>query len=728
MLHIPIRELPGSISLYRAIERAYDDEVAHAWTRLRAGMSVLIRCEKRIIPYLQGVLGKKLKADGRTIEVVDGRTPGADAPLPRVQVIVAQLRELVSNTERDKIFMLPYLDIITSASRGGLSMEAKEIMTVIHENPFLVFAAFEDPDFPLPELVAQAFPARVSMLGVRRDRLHHLITAGEARKFARGTINLMGLYKYVSGLNPVRLREILATFADHADYNPADPDQLTGYLRELRRFTQTGGVDLSSVQLDRDIAGYAEVKAKIQDNVLGLLELAARSASSDDGDDRVAEIESIVPKGIIFHGPPGTGKTLFAKGIAEAINATVHTVSGPELKSRWVGEGEANIRRLFARARAAAPSVIIFDEIDSIARARTGDASDGGTEAAHSMVNQLLTELDGFRGEELVFVIATTNFLSSLDPAFMRPGRFELAIQIDYPDWDDRRAILALYNRKLGLGLSGDDGASGDESESESDDTSDRARAIASDIDQLASWTERPTREGTRYTGDHLHALMRDLKRHVIRSQAAAPTGHALIAWLRTRGDSKELSAREETVVATHEAGHALMLRRCDRLGEIRRITIESGMTNALGMVEVEPRKNVNLYTASQLRDEIAICLGGYAAEKVAFSETSTGAAEDLRRATDIAEDMVAVLGMGGIEVPRSYTDDRGDIAPFLHSTVSSQVDAILVEVLDVAITYLRDHRALLDGLASALLDQRTLDPETIRALLAPGQPAEQPA
>ena len=686
--------------MYQAVETCYREQIGFIWSRLSDGMSVLVRCEKHTIPYLQRILKKKLATDGKAVEIVDGRNPddGGDAGmaqnLSRIGNIVAHLRRLVHHTDADTVFLLPYLDIITSVSHGGLSMEGKEIMTMIHENPFLTLAVFEDPEFPLPELIAQALPARAELLGIPRQRLSTLITASEARSFGDDELNLTRLFKYVSGLSPVQLRQILNVFARKADYNPADPGMLDAYYRELRTYTSTGGADLSSVKLDDDIAGYADVKSKIHDNILGLMQ---KTLDLED-ETQVRQVESIIPRGLIFYGPPGTGKTLFSKGIAEALNATIYIVSGPELKSKWVGQGEANVRRHFARARATAPSVIVFDEIDSMASRRSAETGDGGTEAAHSMVNQLLTEIDGFRKEELVFVIATTNFVESLDPAFLRPGRFEYTIEIPYPEWEDRQAILMLYNRKLTLGLTDED------------------------IDMLAGWTGRATESGTPHTGDHLNALMRELKRYLLQRDLECLSGDHLVQWLRSRVKTQTLSRDEERVVAIHETGHALMLHKYGRADDIRRITIDSGVSDALGLVETQQRENINLYTEESLRQEIGIGLGGYAAEKLMLGQCSTGASQDLFRATRIAEDMVALFGMGDLEVPRSYSDSNGRVNPFYNMIVSPQIDAILVSILGEVTAYLTEYKALLETLTTDLLEHRTLTPGQIRAFF--GAPA----
>ncbi|MDN5280193.1 MAG: cell division protease FtsH [Clostridiales bacterium] len=687
MLEISLNVLPRRVSSFDAVEQCYQDQLRFVTARLNEEVSVLIRCEKQIIPFLQSILKRRLATDGKSIAIIDGRDDQQGQSGTRLSRIVSQLRELVNNTETNKVFFLPYLDIITSTLPGGLTMEAREIMTIIHENPMLNLVAFEDPDFSLPELIAQAFPARCEMLGIPRNRIASLITENEARKFAVDHINLMGIYKFVSGLNPVRFREIMGIFSRKADYDPSIAEMLPGYMKELREYTACGGVSLSDIELERDIAGYGKVKTKIRENVLNLLQKTA--AMNDEVE--IRKIESIIPRGLIFHGPPGTGKTLFAKGIAEALNAAIYIVSGPELKSKWVGEGEANIRRLFARARSTAPSVIVFDEIDSIAAARTGGASDGASQAAHSMVNQLLTEMDGFRKEQMVLIIGTTNFVESLDPAFLRPGRFEYQIEIPYPEWEDRKAILSLYNQKFETGLSNEQ------------------------VEKLAGWTGRRTDLGTPYTGDHLNALIKDLRRYMINNKAEADE-ETLKAWLAGMIEEANLSDEEERVVAFHEAGHALAFFLFDRQSEITRITLESGGTDSLGFVESINRKPNYFYTESHLKGEIAISLGGYAAEKVMFGEVSTGACQDLRKATAVATDMASLYGMAG--TPREFAGRGGAPDPYFLPTLSPHIDRILNEVYVQIRTFLQENSHCLKRLVEELQKQRTLNLEAIEKIL----------
>ncbi len=185
MLEVQLNELPRKLSPFDAVEQCYQEQLRFVCARLKEEVSVLIRCEKQVIPYLQSIIKRRLATDGKSITIIDGRENREAGPAgsagTRLSRMVAQLRDLVNNTEANKVFFLPYLDIITSTMPGGLTMEAREIMTTIHENPSLSLVAFEDPDFALPELIAQAFPARCEMLGIARNRISSLITEIEAR-------------------------------------------------------------------------------------------------------------------------------------------------------------------------------------------------------------------------------------------------------------------------------------------------------------------------------------------------------------------------------------------------------------------------------------------------------------------------------------------------------------------------------------------------------------------
>src|SRR3954468_23568731 len=440
---IPEAELPQELTAEQAVEAAYATELAEVSSKLQRGLPCLIECDKDLAPFLYLNLRNRLRAFNPPLRCLylDGRPRQEEQqgamPMGMMGTMIAQLREAVRGAVERRVVVLPHLDLLTT-SQGGLTAAAREVIPLLYENPELVWLGFKDPSFPLPRVIENLFPHRVSLLGISRNRLRHLVTRRESRKFGRD-FNPWGLYKYVSGINAVRLRKLLTTL-EGEDY-PANPQHA---YRQLRQATLGGTLEVPTISLDSDIGGYARVKEQLRNEILNLLARKEQLTSEE----QIRSIEELLPKGMIFWGPPGTGKTLFAKAMASEVGAAVTVVSGPELKSKWVGESEEGLRQVFHRARQSAPSIIVFDEIDSFASAR-GTYTGSGVE--HSMVNQLLTEMDGFHKEELVFVVGTTNFVEILDPALLRPGRFEFHLEIPYPDDDDRRALLKIYDKKMRL-------------------------------------------------------------------------------------------------------------------------------------------------------------------------------------------------------------------------------------------------------------------------------------
>src|SRR6266542_1008822 len=344
---IPEAELAQELTAEQAVEAAYAPELAEVASRLQRALPCLIECDKELAPFLY--LNVRPRADEQ---------PGA-MPMGMMGTMIAQLREAVRGAVERRVVVLPHLDLLTT-SQGGLTAEAREVIPLLYENPELVWLGFKDPSFPLPRVIENLFPHRTSLLGTARPRLRHLVTQKESRKFGRD-FNPWALYKYVSGVNAIRLRKLLTTL-EGEDY-PADPKRA---YRQLRQATLTGTLEVPEIDLDHDIGGYAKVKQRLRAEILDVLALKERSASAEE----IANLEELIPKGMIFWGPPGTGKTYFAKAMAAAIGAAITVVSGPELKSKWVGESEDNLRQVFHKARLSAPSIIVFDELDSFASAR----------------------------------------------------------------------------------------------------------------------------------------------------------------------------------------------------------------------------------------------------------------------------------------------------------------------------------------------------------------------
>ena len=690
---LPEAELPIELTPFQAVGAAYPTELARTFEALRRRLPVLIECEKELAPYLYRSLRDRLKADGTRCLYLDGRA-SADLPAPPAGVgivmsMIHQLREVVRGAVGERIVVLPHLDILgAGGGAGGLGAEARELIPLLYENPEVLWLGFKDPAFSLPKPIENLFPHRESILGIPRDRLRFLVTQREARKLGRG-FDPYALYKHVSGVNAVRLRRLLASLTGE-DF-PTDP---TAAITQLRSATLTNDVELPNVDLDRDIGGYGSVKERLRAEILSIL--AAKDKLTDPA--AIERIESLIPRGMIFWGPPGTGKTLFAKAMATGLGAAVQIVSGPELKSKWVGESEENLRAVFMRARQSAPSVIIFDELDSFASAR-GTYQGSGVE--HSMVNQLLTEMDGFRREELVFVVGTTNLVESLDHALLRPGRFEFALHIPYPNAEDRREILAVHNVRLALEMT--------------------EPAIDYTVKRTEELVPGPA-GGTRYSGDHLQALCRQLARTRLREDLTLPTGPAEVEQAIERYiDMPKLTGAEEVVVATHEAGHAVCALHCKHAAPIDRISIRGDIGGALGYVRYSDRAHRYVVTYAQLRDTICTMFGGREAEVLLLDDVSIGAASDIQNASEIARALVERYGDAGAElgIGRWAHDDEVPVSEHARARIDLAIGKILEEERARAREILTKQRGLLVALRDLLIERKVLDRASFAHLMS---------
>ncbi|MHB1424041.1 MAG: AAA family ATPase [Gemmataceae bacterium] len=698
------KDLPRELTTEQAVEAAYCSELAEAASKVQRGLPALIECDKDLAPYLYANIRNRLRAVNLRCLYLDGRPHKEDQGQGGMTVgmmgtMIAQLREAVRGPVERRIVVLPHLDLLTT-SQGGLTSEAREVIPLLYENPELVWIGFKDPSFPLPQVIENLFPHRVSLLGISRNRLRHLLARKESRKFGR-EFNPWALYKYVSGINAVRLRKLLSTL-EGEDY-PANPQSA---YRQLRQATLGGSLEVPTITFEKDIGGYSKIKSQLNNEVLHLL--ARKDQLTNE--DRIRSIEDLIPKGMIFWGPPGTGKTLFAKAMASEIGAAVTIVSGPELKSKWVGESEQQLRQIFHAARQSAPSIIVFDELDSFASAR-GTYTGSGVE--HSMVNQLLTEMDGFHREEMVFVVGTTNFVEILDPALLRPGRFEFHLHIPYPDADARREIIRIYDRKMNLNM---------------------------DEETLEYTVKRTghgylTPQGTAFSGDHINALCRSIARLRLREgRDDSSTPRDVERALTEYQDRPKMTPAEERVVATHEAGHAICSLFCKHTPPIERITIESDNPWAFGYVRHQDPAHRYIRTRNEYLDAICVALGAREAETMLLDDLSMGAVSDLETATVIARELVEVQGLGGPEVgiARFVSDKderqrRADLSESQKDALDRAVRAILEEGRQRAAEILRANRPLLESLRDLLMEMKTIDAKSLARFAgdkaAPKQP-----
>ena len=699
---LPIAALPVEVRVEDAVEMACAEDVTFIEERLRRGMSVLVECDKELALHVYlAVRGRLRRSAGSKerapqIVIVDGRPrEGEEDNRGTLARMLTQLTTAIRGSVERTIIVLLHLDVLTT-THTSLTMEAREAIPLLYENPEAVLLGFCDPSFPLPRVIEGVFAVRREIVGVPRESLGKIVTQREAQALDAESFDPFALYKYVSGQNPVRLRRLLAAVGLRRQALPGR-SQAAAVYRELRRQTVSEDIELPNVDLEQDIGGYPEVKLRLREELLDLL--LRKDSLGSEGE--IQALEGLLPRGIIFHGPPGTGKTYFAKAMATAMDATVIIVSGPELKSKWVGESEENLRRVFRQARRAAPAVIVFDEIDAFAHAR-GTYQGSGVE--HSVVNQLLTEMDGFRGSESVFVVGTTNFLESLDGALLRPGRFEFLIEIPAPGVQDRREIVAIYDRKLELKLS---------------------TALQEHLVRRTEGLAERER-GLPFTGDHIYAVCRALKRQVIRTGKAEFTPEDIDRALQRKTRATiVLSPQEERVVAVHEAGHALLAMVIEHATPPERISIAADMEGALGYVLRAARARPYAITAADMRADICVGLGGLCAERMVLGEVSIGAHTDLQQVNRVARAMVESYGMGAstgvmVRLDEQHAHDAGR-SEGLRARVDAEVAAILEKELARATELLVKHRGLVEALVELLLVRKVLDRAELRALTEGG-------
>ncbi len=1123
---IPIASLPTTLRFEDAVEAACSADITFVEERLRRGTSVLVECDKELALYLYLSVRARLRRtkDGPRLVVIDGR-PKPDEPARSVlSRMLEQLTETIRASVDRTIIVLLHLDVLTT-THTGLTVEAREAIPLLYENPEAVLLGFRDPSFDIPKVIRGVFGAKREITGLAREALSKLVTQREAKALHATEFDPFGLYKYVSGLNPVRFRRLFTDLGSRREAMPGRPLAQEVYA-EIRKQTVTEDIELPNVDIEKDIGGYAEVKERLREE---LVEMAARKETLADPAD-IAQLEALLPRGVIFHGPPGTGKTYFAKAVATALNASVIIVSGPELKSKWVGESlpyeeevlivlngqarlmaigelveehsnddvrawtvrddgtsllapvtgflrhaapdyidvlvtetgrevrvtgghslfvrrdgrlaevfaddvvagetrvavplrlaapetvteldlssllagsmhvrvqgyhrdlakaacrvgvscvesalghslerlqskqrppvnlaeyasmmkvadlvpvlddlslyswhrtknlparmpltedlgeffgvwtaegsyartgvrlalhesevahykalcerlfghvtvspkkgskgvelvinstllrrvmrdglgiadgshskrvppfifmapkgviaaylrgyfsgdgtftrkyieattvsrglaadvatllqffgiaarlrikrerngsvshrvrfrdyldgmnfrrdlqtparhiqndvlwdrvvekrrepyarphvydlsvleterfiagygnvlvhnsEENLRRVFRQARQSAPAVIVFDEIDAFAHQR-GTYIGSGVE--HSMVNQLLTEMDGFRKNEMIFVVGTTNYLESLDGALMRPGRFEFLIEIPAPSADDRGEIVRIYSRKFGLGLSD--------------------ALVAHLVRRTEGYADRE--KNIPFSGDHLQSVCRALKRQSLRTGSLAFTNDDLDKALQRKTRRPiTLTPEEERVIAVHESGHALLAMLLPKATPPERICIAQDQEGALGYVLRAARTRPYVTTDEEMLADICVGFGGMAAERMVFGEVSSGAYGDLQRSNAIARAMVEEYGMGRENGPRVVIEDeRGRERMGLAQgderlrRVDQEIDRILREEMQRAERLLRENRALHEALSTLLLEKKVLDAGALQGFL----------
>lgn len=410
------------------------------------------------------------------------------------------------------------------------------------------------------------------------------------------------------------------------------------------------------------------------------------------------EIGASMPKGILLVGPPGTGKTMLAKAVAGEANVAFFSMSGSEFVEMFVGMGASKVRDLFRQAKEKAPCIVFIDEIDAIGKKRDGQM--GGNDEREQTLNQLLTEMDGFEGNTGVIILAATNRPESLDPALLRPGRFDRRVPVELPDLKGREEILKVHAGKIKVAENVDftaiarmaSGASGAE--------------LANIVNEAAL---RAVRDGRSY------AVQSDLEESI----------EVVIAGYQKK--NAILTDKEKLVVSYHEIGHALVAAKQTHSAPVQKITIVPRTSGALGYTMQVEEGNHYLMSKEEIEDKIATFTGGRAAEEIIFGSVTTGAANDIEQATKLARAMVTRYGMSddfdmvAMEtVSNQYLGGDTSLAcsAEMQAEIDRQVISLVKEQHKKATEILRDNRDKLDELARFLYEKETITGEEFMRIL----------
>ncbi|HWR89782.1 MAG TPA: ATP-dependent zinc metalloprotease FtsH, partial [Dissulfurispiraceae bacterium] len=439
----------------------------------------------------------------------------------------------------------------------------------------------------------------------------------------------------------------------------------------------------------QDVAGMDNAKMELRETIEFLKD-----------PEKYRKLGAKVPKGVLLFGPPGTGKTLLARATAGEAGVPFYSISASEFIEMFVGVGASRVRDMFSKAKASHPSIIFIDEIDAVGRTR-GTGLGGGHDEREQTLNQLLSEMDGFESHEEVIVMAATNRPDVLDPALLRPGRFDKHIVIDRPGWKDRQAILEVHVRSKILG----------------DDI---------DLERIAKGTPGMTgADLENLTNEAALIAIRKNKDRIGMDDFEDARDKILMGAVR----EDTINDMEKRITAYHEAGHTVVAWNLPNADPIHKVSIiPRGM--AMGVTQLLPEEDRHYYPMSYLTSRLSVALAGRVAEKIVFNDVSTGAQNDLKEATQLAEKMVAQWGMSDKVGPVNL--GRGEEHPFLGRELAmpkhysdemawlmdQEIRRFIVEAESKAEQILTENRQKLDRIAEALILEEVLDREDIKKII----------
>ncbi|MBM3190391.1 MAG: ATP-dependent zinc metalloprotease FtsH, partial [Chloroflexi bacterium] len=473
-----------------------------------------------------------------------------------------------------------------------------------------------------------------------------------------------------------------------------------------RRMQQGGGVGAMSIGKSRareiqgeltgvtfaDVGGVEEVEVELREIIEFLKD-----------PQRFTRLGAKLPKGVLLVGPPGTGKTLLARATAGEARVPFFSISGSNFVEMFVGVGAARVRDLFEQAKAKAPCIVFIDEIDAIGQSRATVGAVVTNDEREQTLNQLLSEMDGFEANQGVVIMGATNRPEVLDRALLRPGRFDRQVQVPLPTEAGRRQILGIHTRRVPL-------------------------APDASIDRLAQVTSG-------FSGADLANIVNEAALLAVRrnSDAVAMRDFDLAIERVVAGLQRKMPLRDEVrrKVAYHEGGHALVAQLLPTTDPVHRVSIIPTSKGALGYTMQMPEEDQYILGLGELRDRMAVMLGGRAAELLVFGEPSTGASNDLERVTEIARRMVTEFGMTEALGPVRYANEAGygyltarmglrqEIGPETAGRIDAETRRLVEEAQQRAMDLLRDHRPALDEVARVLQEKETITGEEIARIAA---------
>ena len=421
--------------------------------------------------------------------------------------------------------------------------------------------------------------------------------------------------------------------------------------------------------------------------------------------ERYAEIGARIPKGVLLVGPPGTGKTLLSKAVAGEAEVPFFIISGSEFVELFVGAGAARVRDLFEEAKKKAPCIIFIDELDAIGKSRSGSMGVvGGNDEREQTLNQLLTEMDGFAAQDKpVIVLAATNQPEVLDAALLRPGRFDRQVLVDRPDLSGRKTILEIYAKKVKL-------------------------AEGVDLDNVAQATSGFAGADLANLVNEAALLAARVKRTRVEQKDLGEAIERVVAGLEKK--SRVLQDDEKKVVAYHEVGHAIVGHLMPGGSKVAKISIVPRGMSALGYTLQLPTEERFLNSKEDLQGQIATLLGGRSAEEIVFGKITTGAANDLQRATDLAEQMVGTYGMSDTLGPLAYdkqgggrflggnNNPRRSVSDATAQAIDHEVRGLVDKAHDDALSILRQNMGLLETIAQKILEKEVIEGDDLKQML----------